>query len=76
VNAWRTSGISGTSSGFTETFGSCSRFLRLRRRTMDKPLKKRQPLGPHRVIAQGHRNAFGMRRAGSALACYTPDSLE
>ena len=25
---------------------------------MDRPLEKRQPLGPHRVIAQGHRNTL------------------
>ena len=56
-------GISGMSNVFSETFGSCSshsrsgsRFSRLRRRTMDKPLEKRQPLGPRRGIAQGHRN--------------------
>jgi hypothetical protein len=42
-------GISGTSNAFSETFGcdrsysrSCSRFSRLRGRTMDKPLEKRQ----------------------------------
>jgi hypothetical protein len=63
VNAWLAPGISGTSNAFGETFGSsysgsCSRFLRLRRRAMDKLLEKRQPLGSHRVIAQGHRNSL------------------
>jgi hypothetical protein len=83
VTAWLAPGISETSNAFTETFGSgssysrsCSRFSRLRRRTMARPLEKRQSLGPHRVIAQGHRNPFRMRRAGSALACYTPDSIK
>jgi hypothetical protein len=76
VNAWLAPGISGTSNAFTETFGSCSRLSRLRRRAVDRPLEKRQSLGPHRVIAQGHRNPFRMRRAGSALACYTPDSIK
>ena len=65
VNPWLAPGISGTSNAFSETYGSSrsysrsgSRFSRLRRRTMDKPLEKRQALGPHRVIAQGHRNTL------------------
>ena len=65
VNPWLAPGISGTSNAFSETYGSSrsysrsgSRFSRLQRRTMDKPLEKRQALGPHRVIAQGHRNTL------------------
>jgi hypothetical protein len=61
VNAW----ISGASNALSETFRSSSgysrsgsRFSRLRRMTMDKPLEKRQSLGPRRVIAQGHRNTL------------------
>jgi hypothetical protein len=65
ANAWLAPGISGTSNAVSETFGSgssysrsCSRLSRLRRRTVDRPLEKRQPLEPHRAIAQGHRNPF------------------
>jgi hypothetical protein len=48
---------------FSETFRSgssysrgCSRLSRLRRRTLDRPLEKQQPLRPHRGIAQSHRS--------------------
>ena len=41
---------------------------------MDIPFDKQQPLGHHRGIAQCHRNPFGMRKSGSALAHCTTDT--
>jgi hypothetical protein len=43
---------------------------------MGKPLEKQQPLGPIGGSLRVTGTPFGMQRAGSALARYTPNSIK
>src|SRR5215207_11144460 len=56
VNAWLAPGVSGTSNASARASGAAAGSQGSEVELMDKPLEKQPPLGPHRGIAQSHRN--------------------